>query len=65
MFAFSLFGYMLFLIFYKWSIDWNNGTDGMTGPLGGIPGTGKFLKMICFWTVVSTNQNILIYMSHS
>ena len=32
-FAFSLFGYMLFLIFYKWSIDWNNGVDGMTGPL--------------------------------
>jgi V-type H+-transporting ATPase subunit a len=39
-FAISLFGYMLFLIFYKWSIDWNNGADGMTGPLGGVPGTG-------------------------
>ena len=33
-FAFSLFGYMVFLIFYKWSIDWNNGTNGMFGPVG-------------------------------
>ena len=28
-FATCLFGYMVFLIFYKWSIDWNNGVDGM------------------------------------
>ena len=32
-FAFSLFGYMIFLIFYKWSIDWNNGVNGMFGKL--------------------------------
>jgi V-type H+-transporting ATPase subunit a len=39
-FATCLFGYMVFLIFYKWSIDWNNGVDGMYGPVGGVPGTG-------------------------
>merc|ERR1711871_1176227 len=30
-FAFGFFGYMLFLIFYKWSIDWNNSPSGMAG----------------------------------
>ena len=27
-FAFCFFGYMVFLIFKKWSMDWNNGLDG-------------------------------------
>merc|ERR1711871_369573 len=39
-FAFCFFGYMLFLIFKKWSIDWNNSTDGMPGPNGDKPGDG-------------------------
>ena len=30
-FAFCFFGYMVFLIFKKWSIDWNNSLDGMPG----------------------------------
>ena len=30
-FAFCFFGYMVFLIFKKWSIDWNNSPDGMPG----------------------------------
>lgn len=31
LFMLSLFGYMLFLIFFKWSIDWNNPPEGAEG----------------------------------
>ena len=48
-FATCLFGYMVFLIFYKWSIDWNNGVDGMFGPMGGVRAMVFVVGGVCCW----------------